>query len=179
MPYYGHPPDYEFDSCHIIPNKRSASRFTGSILPPSPTSPDPVTVLAAIHLASSPTADIIAWLQGQGVPQSYLRDMDDVKILSVFEANSSIIIFQCPITTWLHVPPKVACTFIGLIRSETLLKELDDRFSPPLRERYGSGFAMGGAPYDEEWIPAHHIQGSETKRVDSGTLNLLWRSYRP
>jgi hypothetical protein len=123
MPYYGRPPDYEFVSCQIVPNERSSNRFIGDTIPPTPLNPDPVTVLAAITMTSTPTGDIVAWLMGQGVPSTYLNRVEGVKITSVFEGNSAILLFKCPITTWLLLPRELGCTFIGLVRSDNLLPE--------------------------------------------------------
>ena len=127
MPYYGRPPDYEFNSCHIIPNGCSPNRFIGNVLPTCIVSRDPVTVLAAIHMVSTSTGDIVAWLQGQGVPSSYMNGVEGVEIMSVLEGNSAVVLFRCPVTSWLLMPRDFACTFIGLIRSDDLLQRVREK----------------------------------------------------
>jgi Heterokaryon incompatibility protein (HET) len=129
LPHYARLCGHDFDSCHVIPTKQSPYGFAGQAVPLSEYEEDPVMILASIHLKSTPRGDIIQWLQGEGVPPQSITNLQilNIQVAHVYAANSAILIFKCPVAVWLLMPPRRACSFIGLVTSNDLLRSIEEK----------------------------------------------------
>ena len=122
IPYYVSLVDYKFESCLLVPRRHTEHAFLGDITSYIAPAIEPHRVLVAIHLNKTPDGDVVTWLQGQGAPPGYITGIELNHIESLYVANSALLLVKVPLTVWMMLPSKLACTFVGLVRSENLLK---------------------------------------------------------
>ena len=159
LPYYIPLVNYGFQSCRIVPRPYSQKHFLGELSPLMPPDLGPFRVIVAVKLKETPSGDLVSWLQGQGAPAGYINGVELIKIEAAYLANSSMLLITLPPAVWLLLPPKIRCTFVGMVRSGNLLSQARESITANFRAEKASSNSIEQTlildpppPYEEEAV---------------------------
>ena len=159
LPYYIPLVNYGFQSCRIVPRPYSQKDFLGELSPLMPPDLGPFRVIVAVKLKETPSGDLVSWLQGQGAPAGYINGVELIKIEAAYLANSSMLLITLPPAVWLLLPPKIRCTFVGMVRSGNLLSQARESITANFRAEKASSKSIKQTlildpppPYEEEAV---------------------------